>query len=163
MREPLPYLVDSSIEAIGEIGLDYSRPIDHTAQQALFEEQLSLAERLGLPVVIHCVRAFEPTMVTLAAFNLRAVIFHGFIGSLEQAQRALCRGYYLSFGHRTFTSPKTLTSLRDTPIAQLFFETDMGHTSIEEIYSMAAAVRGESEEAIKDQIYKNYKAIFKRQ
>ena len=78
----------------------------------------------GLPVVLHCVRAFEPLMRELAASEPRAVIFHGFIGSPEQARQALAKGYCLSFGERTFASPKTLAALRETPLSQLFLETD---------------------------------------
>lgn len=65
--------------------------------------------------MLHCVRAFEPVMLELAAREPRAVIFHGFIGSPEQARRALEKGYYLSFGVRTFSSPKTMEALRETP------------------------------------------------
>lgn len=85
-------------------------------QEELFRAQLELAERRGLPVVLHCVRAFEPVMKELERHHLRAVIFHGFIGSPQQARRALARGCMLSFGERTFASPRTLEALRATPL-----------------------------------------------
>ena len=113
-----------------------------------------------LPVVLHCVRAFEPVMLELAAREPRAVIFHGFIGSPEQARRALEKGYYLSFGVRTFSSPKTLEALRETPPGQLFLETDDSDTGIEEVYAHAAAVRGTTVEALKRATTENYERIF---
>ena len=147
------------IVAVGEIGLDYLRP-DREAQLRIFEGQLRLAEAAGKPVVLHCVKAFEETMRLLKQFRLRAVIFHGFIGSPEQARRALEKGYYLSFGVRTFSSPKTMEALRETPPGQLFLETDDSDTGIEEVYAHAAAVRGTTVEALKRATTENYERIF---
>lgn len=90
----------ADVQAVGEIGLDLARPVDRVRQTELLRMQLRSAEQLGKPVVLHCVRAFEPLMRVLEEYRLRAVIFHGFIGSPEQAAHALKRGYYLSFGER---------------------------------------------------------------
>ena len=109
----------ADVQAIGETGLDYARGAGRQRQLAAFRAQLALARERRLPVVLHCVRAFEPVMLELAAREPRAVIFHGFIGSPEQARRALEKGYYLSFGVRTFSSPKTMEALRETPRATL--------------------------------------------
>ena len=82
-----------------------------------------------------------------------------------RAQLALARdrqlkGYYLSFGVRTFSSPKTLEALRETPPGQLFLETDDSDTGIEEVYAHAAAVRGTTVEALKRATTENYERIF---
>ena len=71
-------------QAVGEIGLDLACGVPLAQQEELFRAQLELAERRGLPVVLHCVRAFEPVMKELERHHLRAVIFHGFIGSPQQ-------------------------------------------------------------------------------
>ena len=70
------------------------------------------------------------------------------------------KGYYLSFGVRTFSSPKTLEALRETPPGQLFLETDDSDTGIEEVYAHAAAVRGTTVEALKRATTENYERIF---
>ena len=131
-----------SVDAIGEIGLDFACDVPREAQERLFRAQLALAERLEKPVVLHCVRAFEEVVRVLSEYRLRAVIFHGFIGSTEQAQRAVTQGYYLSFGERTLRSPKTIAALRSTPLSHLFVETDESTTPIEEIYAHIANLRG---------------------
>ena len=79
----------ADVQAVGEIGLDLARPVDRVRQTELLRMQLRSAEQLGKPVVLHCVRAFEPLMRVLEEYRLRAVIFHGFIGSPEQAAHAL--------------------------------------------------------------------------
>lgn len=154
----LPQLADA--QAVGEIGLDFARDTDRGRQTDLFRAQLRLARERGLPVVLHCVRAFGEVMHELGACTPRAVIFHGFIGSAQQAREALAKGYYLSFGERTFRSPRTVEALRTTPDAQLFFETDESETPIAAIYARAAEIRSATVEELQEATLQNYKRIF---
>lgn len=149
-----------SADAIGEIGLDYACDVPREVQTAVLRAQLTLAEQLEKPVVLHCVRAFEEVMKIVADYRLKAVIFHGFIGSKEQAQRALAQGYFLSFGECTFHSPKTIEALRITPLSQLFAESDESPTPIEEIYSKIADLRGVSTEDLDAAAKSNFAKIF---
>lgn len=150
-------------EAVGEIGLDKVCAVDFTQQKAVFAAQLDLAERFAKPVVLHCVRAFEEVMRHLKGRQLPAVIFHGFIGSKEQAERALQWGYYLSFGMRTGRSPKTIEALRSVPLDRLFVESDEETTPIETIYEAVAAWRGISVEELRKATLDNYTRLFKKQ
>lgn len=149
-------------EAIGEIGLDFSTNVNREQQIRLFERQLSIAEKLNLPVVLHCVKAFEHTINLLLKYSLKAIVFHGFIGSKKQAQTAISKGYYLSFGHRTELSPKTIAALRSTPLERLFVETDDKDISIEEMYAIIAKLRGVSIGQLTDATDNNFKTIFRK-
>lgn len=148
------------VVAIGEIGLDYACKVDRVVQERVLREQLAVAERRDLPVVLHCVRAFEPMMKILSEYDLRAVIFHGFIGSVQQAERAVAKGYYLSFGVGAFRSPKTLEALRLMPLDRLFIETDESEVGIENVYERVAQARGVELEELKYKLEENYKKIF---
>ena len=150
----------SDAQAVGETGLDFVHGPSREVQTEALHAQLRLAREQGLPVVLHCVRAFEPLMRELAACEPRAVIFHGFIGSPEQARQALAKGYFLSFGERAFASPKTLAALRETPLSQLFLETDDSPVPIEEIYARAAEARGVPTEVLQRATLANYERIF---
>lgn len=147
-------------EAIGEIGLDFACKVDRKSQERLFIRQLALAEKLHLPVVLHCVKAFDEVMNLLSRYSLKAVVFHGFIGSKEQAIRALDRGCFLSFGHRTERSPKSVEALRITPLEQLFVETDEAAISIADMYASIARLRGITIEQLAGATMENYKKIF---
>lgn len=147
-------------DAVGEIGLDKACGVDFEMQRALFVKQLELAERFEKPVVLHCVRAFEEVMMLLEKHTLRAVLFHGFIGSREQASRAVKKGYYLSFGARTEGSNKTIEALRATPLERLFVETDEADTTIEAMYLTIARLRGTEVEKLEQATAENYKRIF---
>lgn len=148
------------VQAVGEIGLDYLRGPERELQRRVFRAQLALAETRRMPVVIHCVKALDDVLRELEGRKLPAVIFHGFTGSREQAQRVLARGCYLSFGHRTFSSPKTTAALRGTPLDRLFLETDDDPTPIEEIYRRAAETLGIAEEELRRATTQNYERIF---
>nr|WP_288661466.1 TatD family hydrolase [uncultured Alistipes sp.] len=150
----------SDAQAVGETGLDFVHGPSREVQTEALRAQLRLARERELPVVLHCVRAFEPLMRELAACEPRAVIFHGFIGSPEQARRALAKGYFLSFGERAFASPKTLAALRETSLSQLFLETDDSPVPIEEIYARAAEARGVPTEVLQRATLANYERIF---
>ena len=147
-------------DAVGEIGLDKACGVDFEQQTAVFKAQLRLAEQYQKPVVLHCVRAFEEVMNALEKFTLKAVIFHGFIGSSEQAERAVKKGYYLSFGARTERSKKAIEALRATPLDRLFVESDEAETPIEEIYALVARLRGVEVEALAAATRQNHARIF---
>ena len=150
----------ASADAIGEIGLDFACDVSRAKQEEVFRAQLTLAEQLHKPVVIHSVRAFEDVMRILRNYHLPAVIFHGFIGSTEQAQRAVKQGYYLSFGERTFRSPKSIEAMCATPLSHLFVESDESPTPIEDIYARLAELRGIDTEELFAATAKNFNLIF---
>ena len=133
----------SQCDIIGETGLDYACKVDREAQKKLFIEHLEAATKANKPVVLHTVRATEDVLKILKGYQaIRGVVMHGFIGSWQQAERCIERGYYLSFGERSLRSPKSIEALRITPLSQLFCETDDNTTvAIEEIYSRVAQIK----------------------
>ncbi len=161
-RIPIALLLplDETAQAIGEIGLDFARAVPKEAQYAAFRAQLELARQYGLPVVLHCVRAFNETMRELKTRPPRAAIFHGFIGSPEQARQAVAAGHYLSFGERTFRSPRSIEAMRITPLSRLFFETDESETPIEELYERASQLLGIPKDLLIKSTLENYKKLF---
>ena len=114
--DDIKYLEDqivnnSKVIGIGEIGLDYHyEGYDKEKQIVLFEKQLSLAEKLQLPVVIHSRDATSDTIEILKKYNVKGVI-HSFSGSLETANIYIKMGFKLGInGVVTFKN----TNLRDT-------------------------------------------------
>ena len=159
--EPLPSEAEfAQADLIGEIGLDFACGVERSIQESVFRAQLAIAERLKKVIVLHCVRAFEPTMKILAEYNIRAVIFHGFIGSVQQAESAVKKGYFLSFGANTSRSPKTIEALRNTPLNKIFIESDETQKNIEEIYNEIAILKGINIDLLKEAISENYRTIF---
>ena len=152
----------ADVEAVGETGLDFACNTPRKRQEELFRAHLKIAAEIGKPVILHCVRAFEPMMKILEEYPLRAVIFHGFTGSRQQAERAVARDYMLSFGDRTFRSPRAVGALQFTPLRNLFLETDDSDTQIETVYQSAAEVKSLTLNELQEAIIDNYKRIFNR-
>uniref|UniRef100_UPI003562F724 TatD family hydrolase n=1 Tax=Halomonas sp. TaxID=1486246 RepID=UPI003562F724 len=87
------------VVAVGECGIDgrFSETLD--AQWRLFDAQLRLAKALGLPVVIHCVRANDKVAKRLRQLDPPAGgLIHAFAGSPEQARAFLELGFTLGLG-----------------------------------------------------------------
>lgn len=121
--------------AIGEIGLDYYRDWSPKAQQwHAFEDQLTLAARRELPVIIHNREASEDVISILsdwvktlpASLRERPGVLHSFSASPQIAEQALDLGFYLGF-----TGPITFKNAEETrriaarvPLDRLLVETD---------------------------------------
>ena len=115
--------------AIGEIGLDYHYDLSpRDVQQRVFREQIALAQRLSLPVIIHTREAADDTFRILEEAGARAVrgVFHCFTGDEAMARRALDLGFYVSFaGIVTFPRAESLRqAARIVPLDRLLVETD---------------------------------------
>lgn len=154
----------SQCDIVGETGLDYACDVDRELQKRLFIEHLEAAIKANKPVVLHVVRAIDEVLNILKEYGaLRGVIFHGFIGSWQQAQRCIELGYYLSFGPRSLRSPKTCEVIAKIPHELLFCETDAEHDkgNIEQVYSEVAELRGVGVEELIKSIEENYNRIFR--
>ncbi len=123
------------VVAIGEIGLDYywnQAPRD--VQARVFQAQLELATRLGLPVVIHCRDAHADAADQLAAWAAGADrgrtgprgIMHCFSGDLAGARRLADLGFAISLaGPVTYKNAATAREVAAAlPLDWLVVETD---------------------------------------
>ena len=157
----LPDLAACNI--VGETGLDFACEVDREAQRRLFEWHLCEAERLRKPIVLHVAKSFEEVISMLAKHKIEGVVFHGFIGSAEQAVRAIDRGYYLSFGERSLRSPKSRRVAEQIPLDRLFCETDDNpDITIEQIYKSIASLRGIDVKELSEQLIQNYNRVIHR-
>lgn len=116
---------DKKFVGIGEIGLDYYYTKENKDEQiALFDFQLSLAEKYNLPVVVHSREATKDTIDTLKRHNVRGVI-HCFSGSLETASIYLKMGFYIGVGGVvTFKNANIKDVIKEIPLNRIVLETD---------------------------------------
>lgn len=117
------------VKAIGEIGLDFHYDFSpRDVQRHWFREQLRLAKRLNLPVIIHDREANQETFDTLReehAFE-SGVLMHCYSGSAELAKQYVKLGGYISIaGPVTFkNSRKLIEVVEAVPLERLMIETD---------------------------------------
>lgn len=118
------------VRAIGEIGLDYHFEDNppREVQREVFDEQLSLAKELSLPVIVHSRDAAEDTFDILSGYAGRVpVVLHCYSYSPEFALRAVkeldaCIGVG---GVVTFNNAKKLVkTVESLPLDRILLETD---------------------------------------
>lgn len=111
--------------AIGEIGLDFTRP-DSEKQIKLFEAQLEIAEKYALPVIIHVRKAHAEALLSLKKYNLVGGVVHAFSGSFELMTNYIKLGLKIGVGPVITwpTSSKTKDSISQAPLSALVLETD---------------------------------------
>ena len=147
------------VAAIGEIGLDWAVTVDRNLQRELFRWQLEVATSRRMPVIVHCVRAYNEVLADLAHFEY-PVVFHGFTGSKELAAQLVRAGGYLSFGVRSLDSTRSVEALRHLPVDRLFFESDDQTIEVGAVYERAAGLIHTSVDQLKQTVFNNFQTIF---
>jgi TatD DNase family protein len=117
------------VVALGEMGLDYywdKSPKD--VQQEVFRQQIRLARKVNLPIIIHNRDATEDVVRILKEEKVEEVggIMHCFTGSLEVAKQCMDMNMYISFGGPvTFKNAKKPKEVAvQIPLDKLLIETD---------------------------------------
>jgi len=127
---------NDKVVALGEIGLDYHYDFSpRDVQQIVFVQQLCLAERLGLPVVVHMRQATQDTLSILREHKGVSGVMHCYSGSAETAELLLQLGMLISFtGAVTFkNAKKTVEAAKIVPLSRLMAETDCPYLSPEPV------------------------------
>lgn len=167
-----------AVDAVGEAVLDEALPERREtldAQLEIFRGEFELAEKYGKSLVVHCVRAM-PLIFELAPVlkKLPAVVFHGWGGSVNEAESLLKRGIncFFSIGTPLINGKKSAAACAAAlPLERILFETDFPYCSIKglrlsqletikNVYSFAAAKRSVSMEDLAVQVYCNFSRAF---
>ena len=128
-NEPMPV-------AIGEIGLDYFRLPQNkiraekiiSLQKEAFRTQLSIAEHLSCPVIIHSRAAFDDCVkeIDQSGVDWEKIVFHCFSEGVREIKVLMKRGGRASFtGMITFPKNENLlATLKRQGLEKLMIETD---------------------------------------
>ena len=135
------YRCDPHLVAVGEIGLDFFVPgLDAERQTRFYRQQLQLARRFDLPVILHVRRSADALLKGLRELPVQGGIAHAFNGSLQQARAFIALGFKLGLGgalsyERALQLRRLATEL---PIEALVLETDAPDMPPHWIYRTAA-------------------------
>ena len=117
------------VVAIGEIGLDYyydNSPRD--VQKRRFVDQIELANRTGLPIIVHNRDAHGDTLDIIGQNRnkIHGGVMHCYSGSVEMMREFIDLGLYISLGGPvTFKNAKKPVEVaREVPLERLLIETD---------------------------------------
>lgn len=164
--------------AIGEIGLDFALDSATFAhQQQLFSAQLTLANSLGLPVILHHRKSQVQLLAELKrqGFNAGGIL-HAYSGSYAQGMAFIEQGFKLGIGG-TITyerAEKTRKAVSRLPLSALVLETDapamplcgfqgQSNTPVQlrRVFDTLCTLRSESVQEIAVQLWQNSIAALK--
>lgn len=164
------------IVAIGEIGFDYYwEPVEKELQYEYFYRQMELAERYGLPVVIHDREAHGDTVAMIERFPRVKGILHSCSASAETVKELCKKGWYISFsGTVTFkNAARVKEAAAAVPLDKILTETDcpylaphphrgkLNHSGLMEFTANTLAeLHGIENEKMREYLYKNAINIF---
>ena len=167
---------ENKVVALGEIGLDYYwEPYEKEKQMLYFEKQLSVAEELDMPVLIHDRDAHGDCFETVLRYPKVRGVFHSFSGSAEMAKELTKRGWYISFsGVLTFKNARKSREVAEiVPEDRILLETDapylapepfrgkLNHSGLMAFTAKTLAeIRGVSYEYIVQKTAQNAKELF---
>ena len=168
------------VVAIGEIGLDYYwNKENKEKQKEIFMEQIKLANKLELPIVIHTREAVMDTIDILKKIECKKRgVFHCCPLNRELVKEALKLGFYISFaGPVTFKNSKNAEEIVNlVPIEKILIETDSPYLSpepvrgrrndsqnVKYIAQKIADIKGLTIEEVAKQMHKNIEKIFNMQ
>lgn len=123
-------VVSGRVAAVGETGLDWYRDTaPRDVQRDYFDRHIRLAQKLGLPLVIHSRESTRDVLDTLAAARRHGPlvgVLHSFTGTADEAAEAVELGFFLGFaGMVTFRSAEPLRQVAiSVPDDRLLIETD---------------------------------------
>lgn len=97
-------------------------------ERNFFEQELLLAKKLDLPVIVHSRKSFQHTMDILHAVKWNKGVIHGFSYSQSELEFFLNMGWYISFDGSVTFSGKNKNEIAEmvsyVPLNRLLIESD---------------------------------------
>ncbi|MCO4743894.1 MAG: TatD family hydrolase [Proteobacteria bacterium] len=151
---------------LGETGLDWARakaPRSRRLQLRAFHAQIEMAQKHGVPLILHGVRAWGTVLDALPTGM--AGVLHAFTGSPELADRAVGLGLHISFGPAVLRSERTQRAALRVPADQLLFETDAPDQgpldSLVDVACFIADLRDDDPHDLLEQSARNARRLFR--
>lgn len=151
-----------NVIAVGECGIDRFAKAAIEIQVEIFLRQAEIAESLGKPVIIHCVKAFNEIIKLRRNFrSLTPWIIHGYNGSPELTVHLVDQGFMFSFGKALLNeNSKAFRSFQQLNDNMFFLETDESDLPVSDMYAFAARSRSCGIDNLELQVENNFKRIF---
>jgi len=146
--------------ALGECGLDRLRGPNLEEQKKWFQVQL---EKNHLPVLLHAVKADAEMWEMIQTFPAKKWVIHGAMGKWERWKKWIDHSVCFSFGKGLLSDAATQETFRNTPMEQLFLETDAAAPDLLfDLYFKAAELQQKDLNVVKQEIWSNFARIFEK-
>ena len=132
---------DEKPVAVGDCGLDYIKVKDRNKQRYFFDEQVALATRFDLPLIIHSVQATEDVSDLLKSYSKSRGVIHAYSGTLLEAKILMKMDFLFGFSNN-LSNPhayKLHDIVKFLPLESILIETD-DHNNPDELIQVAERV-----------------------
>ena len=159
-----------NIIAVSEVGLDF---VDGENKQQIedFEKMIKIAEELKKPIVVHSRKAEQKCVEILESSNLKKIIMHCFCGNKSLVKRIKDNGWFFSIPATIVRARQFQLIVEETPLSQLFCETDSPFLSpfkdkmnepsfVAESYKKIAEIKKMDLIEVENNIYFNWQRVF---
>ena len=167
------------VVAIGEIGLDFHYlPFDLQVQERVLWDQIVIANKFGLPVIIHCRDAYSELFEILSNHKIEhGSVMHCWASGNDHLKKFLSLDCYIGFGG--LVTFKNAVDVQEcamvTPANRILLETDAPYMTptpfrgkqnspayVSLVAEKLASIRSESIENIRTVTTKNAESLFPR-
>lgn len=117
------------VVAVGETGLDYKYVADDKEekikQKDVFEKHIELAEKFGLPLILHCRKAHQDMINILKSKGQSSIsgVIHCFTGGEKELEEYLKMGFYIGLNGIIFKF-NIEKVIKKAPLERILLETD---------------------------------------
>lgn len=157
--------LDQYVIGIGECGLDRRRTgvADIGTQMDVLGWHFDFANKLNMPIILHCVRAYSDLLHVLKIKKYNGkILLHDYNGNEEVTLKLRPYDCYFSFGRSLFNRDnKAAELLKLLPREKIFLESDSHNNfSFESIYQRASFILGMDQVELEVQMEKNLVEFF---
>lgn len=175
----LENLINNNVVAIGEIGLDYHyNDYDKEKQKEAFIDQIELAKKYDLPIVIHTRDSLNDCYDVIKNYQNQKFLLHSWSGNVEITKKFLSISNNIYFSYNGIITFKNANIQNEVinfiPKNKILFETDCPYLSpvpfrgktnypwmVEEVLKYCSKKMGITFDEINDYNIKNTLSFFK--
>lgn len=147
--------------AIGSCGLDYVKAEKESSQRFLFDEQISLAIKYHLPIIVTTNMSSEDIIDLTKNRKKTLVLIHSYSGNLIEAQKLIDAGCYMSVDAKLVKQDayKLHDIVKLIPEKQLLIEKDDKH-NVSEILTKIAKIKNIEVDELTSNVNRNANIFF---
>jgi TatD DNase family protein len=122
--EDLEKIMTKKVVAIGECGLEFVGEYNRKNQEICFRNQIELAQKYKLPLIIHARKAVDEVIEILKKYKNISGVFHCYAGGIKRIKNVVEIGFYFGIDGNLTYEDGLLSVVKNIPKDRLILETD---------------------------------------
>ncbi len=147
--------------AIGECGLDKLKGATKAIQEKVFFQHIELANRIGTPIIIHCVQQYDQILNFKKKYGQTPWVIHGYRRNKILAKSLIDAVISLSVSPFEKMNESFVELLKYIPLDKFFIETDSDYSlNIIQRYAIIADIKQMQIIDLQKSMIENFRTFF---